>query len=64
MQAALGTGYELHREGTAVYTVPQGTEIEVFRKVLEAHCHFVFQERTPYHIVFHPGLDLPAYMSI
>ena len=47
-----------------MYTVPQGTEIEVFRKVLEAHCHFVFLEQTPYHIISHPGKDLPAYMSL
>ena len=46
-----------------MYTVPQGTEIEVFRKVLEAHCHFGFLEQTP-HVSFHPGMDLPAYMSL
>jgi len=32
-QAALAAGYELHREGGAAYSVPTGTEIEVFRKV-------------------------------
>ena len=34
-----------------MYTVPQGTEIEVFRKVLEAHCHFVFLEQIPCHVI-------------
>jgi len=32
-QAALAAGYELYREGGAAYSVPTGTEIEVFRKV-------------------------------
>ena len=36
LQAALAPGYELHKEGAAVYTVPQGTEIEIFRKVAPA----------------------------
>ncbi|KAK9841874.1 hypothetical protein WJX81_008571 [Elliptochloris bilobata] len=53
-QAALGTGYELHKEGAAVYSVPQGTEIEIFRKAVED----LPAQESPELFGMHPNADL------